>query len=164
MFVREELRLDIGFAAALAGLSRLTSGAWLLNAAQISYQDGFTGLARVGPAKGLSKLVRVHVGDAVTSSGSARLALRWEATGTGSALFPALDADIVLTPAGEHATDLVLAGVYRPPLGVLGATVDRAILNRVATATVRDFTSRVAEAIRTPSDGPADIPQAPATG
>jgi hypothetical protein len=32
-------------------------------------------------------------------------------------LFPALDADITLTPAGEDATVLRLAGAYRPPLG-----------------------------------------------
>jgi hypothetical protein len=46
--------------------------------------------------------------------------LRWEATGPGGRLFPALDADITLTPAGEHATLLGLAGCYRPPLGSWG--------------------------------------------
>jgi hypothetical protein len=151
VFVREELRLDVSFAAAVAGLGRLTTAGWLLTASQAAYGDGFTGFARVGPVKGLSRLVRVQVGEAVQQGGSARLALRWEVTGTGSALFPALDADIILTPAIEHGTDLALAGVYRPPLRGLGATVDRAVLNRVATATIRDFTGRVAEAILAPA-------------
>jgi hypothetical protein len=152
VFVREELRLDVGFAAAWSSLTRLTSGGWLLNASQAAYDDGFTGVVKVGPAKGPSKLVRVHVGDAVRHGDTTRLAVRWEATGPGSALFPALDADLILTPAGEQATDLILDGVYRPPLGLLGATVDRAILNRVATATIRDFIDRVAKAILEPSD------------
>jgi hypothetical protein len=36
------------------------------------------------------------------------------------------------------------AGAYRPPLGSLGQAVDRAILHRVADATVRTFLIRVA--------------------
>jgi hypothetical protein len=39
------------------------------------------------------------------------------ATGPGGKLFPALDADIWLTPAGEYSARLSLAGAYRPPPG-----------------------------------------------
>jgi hypothetical protein len=163
VFVREELRLDVSFAAARDGLERLTSGGWLLNASEAAYGDGFTGLARVGPAKGMSRLVRVHVAEAVPHDDSVRFALRWEATGTGSALFPALDADIILTQAGEHTSDLVLAGVYRPPLGALGATIDRAILNRVAAATIREFTGQVADAIRSPAAASSGTMEQPAS-
>jgi len=41
-------------------------------------------------------------------------------TNVTGGLFPVLDADITLTPAGEQTTRLALAGVYRPPLGRLG--------------------------------------------
>lgn len=46
--------------------------------------------------------------------------LRREAAGPYGRLFPALDADITLTPAGQQATVLELAGAYRPPLGAAG--------------------------------------------
>jgi hypothetical protein len=66
-------------------------------------------------------------------------------------LFPALDADITLTPAGNHSTTLTLTGAYRPPLGTVGAELDRAILYRVAAATIRAFLHRVADAIVHPA-------------
>ena len=78
---------------------------------------------------------------------SAALALRWEATGPGGRLFPALDADIWLAPAGEHSARLSLAGVYRPPLAAMGAGLDKAILHRVADATVRSLLARVADVL-----------------
>jgi hypothetical protein len=99
---------------------------------------------------GISRLVEVQFRDLVLNEGGAGLALRWDVTGPGGALFPALDADITLTPAGDTATTLALAGTYRPPLGALGAGLDRAILNRVAGATVRDFLNRLAAAIVPP--------------
>jgi hypothetical protein len=64
-----------------------------------------------------------------------------------SSLFPALDADITVSPLGAHATMLTLTGVYRPPLGAVGAMLDRAILSRLATATILDFIGRLAEDI-----------------
>ena len=42
------------------------------------------------------------------------LALPWEATGPGSRLFPALDADNWLIPAGEHSARLSLAELFDP--------------------------------------------------
>jgi hypothetical protein len=42
------------------------------------------------------------------------VALRREATGATGRLFPVLDADISLSPAGEHTARLALAGSYRP--------------------------------------------------
>jgi hypothetical protein len=150
MFVQEEARLPVGFAVACTGLARLARGGRLLDASQGAYGDGVTGLAKVGPPgtwPDLSKLVMIQVGDMAVTDDSARLPLRWEATGTGSGLFPALDADIAVTPDGEDATTLILTGVYRPPLGKLGALLDHAILSHVATATIRDFVGRLAQAI-----------------
>lgn len=150
MFVREEARLPVGFAVACAGLTGLAQSGRLLAASQRAYGDGVTGLAKVGPPgtwPDLSKLVMIHVGDLAVTDDSARLPLRWEATGPGSGLFPALDADITVTPGGDDAATLILTGVYRPPLGKLGAVLDHAILSRVAVATIRDFVRRLAQAV-----------------
>jgi hypothetical protein len=154
MFVGDEVRLEVSFAAARARLANLTHGGSLLSASADAYGEGITGLARVGPlgsAPGLSRLVEVHVQDLAASDDSAGLALRWEATGPGGRLFPALDADLKLRPAGEQATLLTLVGAYRPPLGTLGAGLDRAILHRVAAATIRAFLNRMADAIVQPA-------------
>ena len=134
MFVGDEVRLDIGFAVAQERLLRLGDGDALLATAAGAYGPGLT---RVGVA-GACKLVRVQVRVLSWTDVSAGLALRWEAIGPGGGLFPALDADITLTPAGT-GTMLTLAGAYRPPLGPLGQALDRAVLNRVAAATIRNF-------------------------
>jgi hypothetical protein len=139
MFVGDEVRLDIGFAVARERLARLGESDGLLGTSEGAY----TGLARVGPA-GVSKLVRVQVRELSWTDRSAGLALRWEATGAGGGLFPVLDADLRLAPDGERGTVLTMTGVYRPPLGSLGEALDRAILNRVAAATIRTFVARVA--------------------
>ena len=78
----------------------------------------------------MSRLVKVQFRHLVTHEDSAVWALRWEATGTTGAVLPILDADITLTRAGEQATVLTVSGAYRPPLGNLGAGVDRAIMHR----------------------------------
>lgn len=155
MFVREELRLPADFAATRDRLSAGAHSGSLLTAAQAASEaartgDGSTGLARVGPlgpVRGLSRVVEVQLGELVAHEDSAQLAVRWEVAGPGGGLFPALDADIALTRAGERATTLTLTGVYRPPLGSVGAGLDQAILHRVAVATIRDFLSRVGAAL-----------------
>ena len=141
--------MKVSFAAARARLVNLTRGGSLMSASKDAYGEGITGLLRVGPlgsAPGMSRLVTVHFQDLVTRGQTAVLPLRWEATGPGG-VFPALDAHISLTAAGEEATVLRLDGTYRPPLGTLGAGLDAAIMHRVATATVRGFLSRIADAI-----------------
>jgi hypothetical protein len=155
VFVGDEVVLDVSFTAARARLANLTRGGVLLDASKDAYGDGITGLARVGPlgsAPGMSRLVQVHFQDLCAADDSAGLALRWEVTGPGGGLFPGLDADITLTRAGNQATLLKLNGAYRPPFGTLGAELDRAILHRVATATIRAFLNRVADAIVHPAD------------
>jgi len=95
-------------------------------------------------------VVDVQLGELVAHDDSAQLALRWEVAGPGGGLFPALDADITLGRVDDQATTLTLTGVYRPPLGSVGAGLDQAILHRVAVATIHDFLSRVGAAISSP--------------
>jgi hypothetical protein len=175
MFVCEELRLTAAFPAARDRLAALAHSGSLLTAAQAASDgaatsdgagtsDGGTGLTRVGPlgpVRGLSRVVEVQLGELVAHDDSAQLALRWEVAGQGGGLFPALDADITLGRVDDRATTLTLTGVYRPPLGSVGAGLDQAILHRVAVATIRDFLGRVGSAISSPASASADASARP---
>jgi hypothetical protein len=150
MFVGHEVTLDASFPAARAGLVRLTRGGWLTDASDDAYNEGLAGLARVGPfgdVMGASKLVRVLLLEPVDRGDSLTLALRWEATGVMGRLFPVLDANIVLMPAGDGTCSLALAGAYRPPLAAVGVGLDRVLLHRAADATVRSLLRRIAGSI-----------------
>lgn len=146
MFVGDEVLLAVSFAAARDRLAHLFECGALFSTSQNAYRQGAAGVASVG-VTGLSKLVRIQARELAWNDGSAGMAIRWEATGPGGALFPVLDADIKLAPAGEQVTLLTMAGSYRPPLGAVGQAMDRVILHRVATATIRSFVARVAAQI-----------------
>ena len=150
MFVGDEVLLDVTLTVARARLVSLACGGSLLSVAQDACNEGSTGLARAGPlgsAPGRSRLVKVHFRGLTERNNSAGLALRWETIGPGGGLFPVLDADITLSPSGKQSTLLTLAGAYRPALGPLGTGLDRAILHRVAAATIRNFVNCVAACI-----------------
>ena len=151
MFVQDEVPVEASFAVACDRLGKL--GSWFANASGDAYDGGLTTLARIGPigpAPGLSKLVQIRFQHLTPRPDRAGLALRWEVRGPGGGLFPVLDADLTLIPADEDGAVLGLAGTYRPPLGGLGAELDRLILHRVAEATVRQFLVRTAEALGRP--------------
>jgi hypothetical protein len=150
VFVGSEVQLDVSFDAARARLLSLLRGRTLPTASQEAYSEGVASLARVGPmgpGLGRSRLVEVKFQEPVTHDDSVLVPLRWEAIGPGGGLFPALDADLSLAPAGDGTAVLRLAAAYRPPLGALGARLDRVILYRVATATVQEFLGHVGDAI-----------------
>ncbi len=151
MFVAEDIVIPVGFTAARARLANLTRGGWLDGASETAYGDGFLRVGPLGGRLGVSKLVRVHSQELADREGRAVLAMRWEATGHGGGLFPALDADLTLAPAGEDATRLALAGAYRPPLAAVGAGLNRAILHRVAEATIRSLARRLGSALVEPA-------------
>jgi len=160
MFVGDEVPLEVSFAVACGRLTQLTESGALITTSEDSYSRETGTLTRVG-AIGLSKLVRVQIRELARTENSAGIALRWEATGPGGGLFPVLDADVRLTPAGEHVTLLSMAGSYRPPLGSLGQALDRAILHRVADATIRRFVAKVAARIGGGQSGGATETHAP---
>jgi hypothetical protein len=145
MFVADEVLLDLQYPAARDKLARFVRGG-LLAASREAHDDEAAGLHRVGAA-GLWKLVAVQVSELPSSSESSGVAIRWQAIGPGSALFPVLDADVTLSPADEQHTLLTLTGAYRPPLGDLGARIDRAVMHRLAAATIRTFLGRLAEGL-----------------
>jgi hypothetical protein len=172
VFVAGEVLLDLSFPAAASRLATLARGGSLTRASQEAYDDGLTGLVLVGPpgaAAGMSKLVEVYFLEVATRGESAVLTLRWEATGPDGRLFPALDADLSLTPAGQLSTRLSLAAAYRPPLAALGAGLDRAVVHEMADVTVRSLLAGVADVLTRPRSRPAPcreptLPRLPRAG
>lgn len=138
------------FAQARPGLVAVADGGWLESASGDAYGRWGAGLARVGPlgsVRAMSRLVEVRYAELSARSTSATLILRWEAVGPGGRLFPVLDADLTLAPYGESASLLALAGVYRPPLGAVGAALDRVVMRRAAHATLQGFVNQVGAGI-----------------
>lgn len=152
MFASAEIVLDVGFSVAETRLAGLTRSGWLTGASEGAYDSGLIRVGPMGDIRGVSKLVRVYVRELVRKEDSAVLTLRWEATGASGGLFPALDADITLSRAADGSARLTLNGAYRPPMAGLGAGLDRAILNRVAAATVRALLSQIAAVLNQPEE------------
>jgi hypothetical protein len=156
MFARRDLRLALSFEAGRARLVNLLRDGGLAGASHAAYAAGLAAI-RVGPlgnVPGASKLVRVRFLDPSDHDGLLHVGLRWEATGMAGDLFPVLDGDLTLTPTGAGTARLVLAGVYRPPLGWLGARLDAAVLHRVADATFSAFLRSVAGTLASPVPAP----------
>ena len=70
------------------------------------------------------------------------------------ALLPAMDAEIEVAPMGSDRTQLAMTARYTPPFGLVGRVADRALLHRVAEATIKDFLDRVAARIEERLAGP----------
>jgi hypothetical protein len=103
------------------------------------------GVGPLGPR--LGRRVTVQIGQPVRFPSMTSLPLTWEPVGLEGVL-PRLEANIELGSLGEDRTQLAISARYRPSLGVLGRTVDRVLLHRVAEATVKDFLDRVGRAIK----------------
>lgn len=102
----------------------------------------------------VAKRVEIHVGQARRLASKTLLPVSWKATGP-SALFPVMEGDIEVAPLGPRLTQLSFSGRYEPPLSVLGRALDRALLHRVAEATVKDFLDRVGDRLAALAGQPA---------
>ena len=114
---------------------------------------GHTVLAEVGfPVAGrrLEKQVHIAVGEAVKTRSRTWLPIWWRATGAGS-LFPWLEGELEAAGLGKNLTQVGLSARYKPPFGVVGTTLDRMLLHRIAEATIQDFLQQVAAALETQS-------------
>ena len=150
MFASDERVLPVSFDAAASRLAGVARGSFLREVSGTVYQGGIEYLLRVGPLgaiPGASRLVRVRFTEPARRDGTMTVSLRWEAVGVTGGLFPALDADIRLCGDGGRRVRVSLAGSYRPPLGALGAGLDRLVLHTVATATIRALLISVAAAL-----------------
>ena len=155
VFVGDHILMDVHLDLARRQLERLARDGVLLGASEHAYGAGITGLVEAaGLTEGISRLVGVQPGDLTETEGCARMWLRWEAIGSDGTLFPALDADLTLSPAGENTTALTLAGVYRLPEHA-GAGLDPGIVRCFADVTIDSFIARLACALMHPAGSAA---------
>jgi hypothetical protein len=167
MFVAHDVVLEVGFGTARPRLLELIGGSGLTGVSRAAYDDGLETILRAVPFGDLlpgARLISVRFLAPSERDDSLTTALRWEARGATGDLFPVLDADIVLTPAGPAITRLALAGIYRLPFGRPEATADRAVIRRVADVTVHALLETIGGSLTAPAppaepqpswDGPA---------
>jgi hypothetical protein len=120
--------------------------AWIPGLARAAEARGEALMVEVGfgpPGHRVEKLVRVEIGEVQRFPGKTLLPLRWRPEGL-ERLVPALDADLEIAGLGAGRTQLAVSASYRPPLGLVGRAMDRALLHRVAEATIKDFVDGVA--------------------
>ena len=152
LVVGDRVLFDADFRAARARLEILARDEMLERACEVAYGEGISGMVELaGPAAVLTRLAGVRLSDLAQTHNCAHIPLQWEAIAADGKLFTALDADLMLVPAGDQVTALALAGAYRPQPGRAGAGLDRAIVRRCAAAATRSFVARVACALAHPA-------------
>jgi hypothetical protein len=152
LVVGDRVLLDASFPGARARLEILARDGLLSRASEAAYGEGTAGLVqRAGPAAGLTRLAETRLAHLAGTGDRAHIPLRWEAIAADGTLFTALDADLMLAPAGARVTALALAGAYWPQPGRAGAGLDRSIVRECATAAIRVFLARVACALAHPA-------------
>jgi hypothetical protein len=148
MFIRYYVELPMGFGRAEDALLR-SPQSLMRDLATGAHERAESLLSEVGFDVGnrrLTKRVVVEMREPVRFGSKTALPMTWQAFGA-EALFPSMEADIEIAPLGRRCTQLAISVRYRPPLGVLGRALDRALLHRVAEAAVKDFLDHVARAL-----------------
>lgn len=117
-------------------------------AAADALADGGRVLLRAG-VSWLRKTVEVRTLVPRLRDGVVVMPMRWSATGPGGELFPTLDATLQVTAYAPRQTLVTLVGAYRPPLGELGAALDRTLLHHAGQVTIRRFLRDAPHAVTT---------------
>jgi hypothetical protein len=155
MFIRYFLDLPLALENVEARLLAAPE-VWVPGLARVADDGGERLLAEVGfPVDDhrVGKEVQIELGTPFRIPSRTILPLTWTATGT-ERLLPSLDADLEIAPLGRNRTQLSISARYLPPLGAVGRALDRALLHRVAEATLKDFLDRVGEALGAETGGP----------
>src|SRR6266487_152203 len=145
MFVRAFTDVPAPFDLAEDALLR-SPQTWVPGLASDADARGERLLAEVGvgrPGLRLDKRVEIEIGRPMRFPSKTVLPVSWHAAG-GKGLFPELEGDVEIAPMGRARSQLSLSARYVPPLGTAGKVADRALLHRVAEATVQDFVDRTA--------------------
>ena len=87
----------------------------------------------------VERSVAIRLGPSVRATSKTIIPFSWRATGTSAGLFPTMEGDLEVASLGEALTQLAISARYSPPLGIVGRMLDRAVLHRIAEATVKDF-------------------------
>ena len=81
------------------------------------------------------------------STPATRLLLEWEAA-TMPRLFPLMKGELSIYPLTSTETQLDFSGVYEPPFGAVGKTMNAIVGHRIAEASVHHFITDVAGYLR----------------
>ncbi len=81
------------------------------------------------------------------STAVTRLQLAWEAA-TLPRLFPVMNGELAIYPLTATETQLDFCGVYEPPFGPVGKTMNALVGHRIAEASVHRFVADVAGYLR----------------
>ena len=155
VFARYFVEIPLARARVEAALSE-DPPRWLPGLANDANRRGDRLLAEVGFGETIriEREVRVEIGPPHRSPSTTVFRLSWEAADRPG-LFPSLDAELEVAPLGASVTQLAINARYVPPFRAIGRALDRAILSRVAEATLKDFLDHVAVALSQPQVEPA---------
>ena len=145
VLIRYYLEVSHPASAIEAVLSR-DPQSWLPEIVRASNRRGMQIISRVGLNFGhrrIDRAVSLTVSRSHQVGDTCVIPFAWTPTAENSML-PALDGDLEISPLGGDTSQLAISASYRPPLGWLGALSDRALMRRVAEATIKDFLDHVA--------------------
>ncbi len=147
MFIRYYIELPIP-ADRVEQAICASPASWIPGLADEANAHGERLLAEVGLGDRvrLTRRVVVDLGRPMRFPSRIVVPLRWRPAAEGG-LLPPLDADIEVAPLAPESTQLSMSARYVPPWGALGSALDRALLHRVAEATVKDFLDRMGAAL-----------------
>jgi hypothetical protein len=142
MFIRYFVQIPMPFEAVETALLDEPDG-WIPGLARDAGDRGEELLVEVGfgaAGRRVQREVEITIGKPMRYASKTVLPITWKPT-AGDHL-PSMEADLEVAPLGGSRTQFAISARYDPPLGAFGRTVDRALLHRVAEATVKDFLDR----------------------
>lgn len=143
--IRVERALDLPFPR-LERVLLAGPGAWVPSVEED--RDGRL-VTEVGVGSGwtwIGRRVSLHVGELAAAPERCTVPISWSAE-SHPELFPVLAGVLELTPVAPARTLVALEATYGPPAGPVGELADRALLHRVAEATVHGFLERAARVL-----------------
>jgi hypothetical protein len=144
MFLKSVTELPVDFAEVRAAMLR-DPRQWLSGLAAAAGDEGDRLLVEVGlEVRGheVSRPAWLEVGEPMTTDRVVLLPVRLRSE-EHEGLFPTLEGSLDAAWLGRGRTHLALTASYEPPFGVVGRTVDRALLHRVAEAVAQRFLEAV---------------------
>lgn len=93
------------------------------------------------------KISLKNVQEKTDATPTTRLILEWEAA-TMPRLFPLMKGELAIYPLTPTETQLDFSGIYEPPLGALGKTVNAIVGYHIAEVSVHRFINDVAAYLR----------------
>lgn len=112
----------------------------------VELQIDFGGIGVKTDIKIAVKSIEESVTDSI-STPTTKLLLEWEAA-TIPRLFPLMNGKLLVYPLTSTETQLDFSGVYEPPFGTLGRSMNAIVGHRIAEVSVHRFISDVAGYLR----------------